>query len=80
MRPEMRPAIFAGRLPEVHFGPAKMFISGPSLVQMYFDGIHPRTIIAKIQLTTFNARLSALQLLLTESHHRSNAASPAGCS
>jgi hypothetical protein len=59
MRSEMRPAIFAGRVPEVHVGPAKTFISDPSLVQMCFDGIHPRTIIARMIATAEHIQRSS---------------------
>lgn len=47
MRADIRPSTFKGRIPEMRMGSARMYLSDPNLVQMWFDGLTPRTIVKR---------------------------------
>lgn len=48
VKPAMRPPVFRGRLAEVHVGGLTTYITDPGLVQIYFDGVTPGTLIKKL--------------------------------
>src|SRR5712692_5985403 len=48
MKPKVRPVIARGRIPQIHTERAVWSVTDPMLVQMFFDGITPRSIVRQI--------------------------------
>lgn len=48
MKPEIRPPVVGGRVPQIQIGKALMMVTDPNLVEILFDGITPRTIVKRI--------------------------------
>lgn len=45
MKPNLRPVIARGQIPQIHVDPATFQVTDPMLVQMLFDGLTPRSVI-----------------------------------
>lgn len=47
VRRELRPILVRGRVPQIEYAGARVSISDPTLVELFFDGAAPRTIIRR---------------------------------
>lgn len=54
----MRPVIIAGKVPQIDIGSASLPIQDPNLVEIFFDGVMPTTMAAKIIETGHNISVS----------------------
>lgn len=45
MKPELRSVVARGQVPQIKLGDAVLPVTDPMLVQMFFDGVTPRTVI-----------------------------------
>lgn len=48
---ELQPPIFRGKVPLVEQGEAKMFVTDPNLVEVFFDGERPTSLVEKLMKT-----------------------------
>jgi hypothetical protein len=48
MHPRLRPPLVRGQLPLVHVGRAQAMVMDPNFVEMFFDGVRPRTMAERI--------------------------------